>query len=71
MSKKNVNKTVRVTQIDKEYYNDKEDAYTMKRFFKEKTKDSKVIELKSEVIYDEIKDAFEEVDINGEEINTK
>jgi peptide alpha-N-acetyltransferase len=58
-----------VTEIEKEYYNDKEDAYTMKKFFKEKGKDAKVIELKNEINFEEIKDCFEEVDENGEEKN--
>jgi|LauGreDrversion4_2_1035121.scaffolds.fasta_scaffold3999367_1 hypothetical protein len=61
----------RVTEIEKEYYNDKEDAYTMKKFFKEKGKDVKVIELKSDINFEDIKECFEEVDANGEELEKK
>lgn len=42
----------------------------MKKFFKEADKEkekSKIIELTSEINFEDIKDAFEEVDINGEE----
>ncbi len=56
--------------IEKGYYADKEDAFKMKKYFKDldREKDKgKIIELSSFVNFDEIKDAFEEVDINGEE----
>ena len=43
----------------------------MTKFFNEKIKDDfknlKIIDLKDEVDYEEIKNCFEEVDINGEE----
>ncbi len=56
--------------VEKGYYADKEDAYKMKKFFKpgdiEKEK-SKIIELTSEVKWEDIADTYEEVDINGEE----
>ncbi len=57
--------------MEKEYYHDKEDAYDMKYFFNkedlEKEK-SKIIVLTDDIKYDDIKNHFEEVDINGEEI---
>jgi hypothetical protein len=60
--------------IEKGYYADKEDAYKMKKFFhesdKEKEKD-KIIQLTSDINWDEIKDCFEEVDHNGEEKQTE
>ena len=54
-----------VRGVEKEYYADKEDAYKMRKYFKKdkKPKDEVSIEIK-----DEIKDYFEEVDANGEEI---
>ena len=59
-----------VRGIEKEYYADKEDAYKMRKYFKKdkKPKDEVNIEIKDEIKYDEIKDYFEEVDANGEEI---
>jgi hypothetical protein len=48
----------------------KEDAYKMKKFFKPADKEkekSKIIELTSEVKWEDIADIYEEVDINGEE----
>ncbi len=59
-----------VRGIEKEYYADKEDAYKMRKYFKKdkKPKDEVTIEIKDEIKYDEIKDVFEEVDANGEEI---
>ena len=59
-----------VRGIEKEYYADKEDAYKMRKYFKKekKPKDEVTIEIKDEIKYDEIKDVFEEVDINGEEL---
>jgi hypothetical protein len=42
----------------------------MKKFFKPEDREkekAKIIELKFDVKFDEIKDAFEEVDLNGEE----
>jgi hypothetical protein len=56
--------------IDKGYYADKEDAYKMKKFFKQEDREkekSKIVELKFDVKFDDIKNAFEEVDMNGEE----
>ena len=41
----------------------------MKKFIKEKGKDVKIVELPSEINFECIRDCFEEVDINGEEIN--
>ena len=59
-----------VRGVEKEYYADKEDAYKMRKYFKKdkKPKDEVTIEIKDEIKYDEIKDVFEEVDANGEEI---
>ena len=59
-----------VRGVEKEYYADKEDAYKMRKYFKKdkKPKDEVSIEIKDEIKYDEIKDYFEEVDVNGEEI---
>ena len=59
-----------VRGVEKEYYADKEDAYKMRKYFKKdkKPKDEASIEIKDEIKYDEIKDYFEEVDVNGEEI---
>ena len=62
-----------VRGIEKEYYADKEDAYKMRKYFKKdkKPKDEVAIEIKDEIKFEEIKDVFEEVDINGEEIARK
>ena len=59
-----------VRGIEKEYYADKEDAYKMRKYFKKdkRPKDEVTIEIKDEIKYEDIKDVFEEVDINGEEI---
>ena len=59
-----------VRGVEKEYYADKEDAYKMRKYFKKdkKPKDEVTIEIKDEIKYDDIKDVFEEVDINGEEL---
>ena len=59
-----------VRGVEKEYYADKEDAYKMRKYFKKdkKPKDEVTIEIKDEIKYDDIKNVFEEVDINGEEI---
>ena len=59
-----------VRGIEKEYYSDKEDAYKMRKYFKKdkKPKDEVTIEIKDDIKYDDIKNVFEEVDINGEEI---
>ena len=59
-----------VRGVEKEYYADKEDAYKMRKYFKKdkKPKDEVTIEIKDEIKYEDIKDIFEEVDINGEEI---
>jgi hypothetical protein len=56
--------------IEKGYYADKEDAYKMKKFFKPADKEkekSKIIEISSDVKWEDIMDTYEEVDINGEE----
>ena len=62
-----------VRGIEKEYYADKEDAYKMRKYFKKdkKPKDEVTIEIKDEIKYEDIKDVFEEVDINGEEIQVE
>ena len=62
-----------VRGVEKEYYADKEDAYKMRKYFKKdkKPKDEVTIEIKDEIKYEDIKDVFEEVDINGEEIPQK
>jgi peptide alpha-N-acetyltransferase len=62
-----------VRGIEKEYYGDKEDAYKMRKYFKKdkKSKDEVAIEIKDEIKFEDIKDVFEEVDINGEEISPK
>ena len=62
-----------VRGIEKEYYGDKEDAYKMRKYFKKdkKQKDEVAIEIKDEIKFEDIKDVFEEVDINGEEISPK
>lgn len=56
--------------VEKAYYADKEDAYKMKKYFKQAEKEkekSKFLQLTNEVKWEEIEDAFEEVDTNGEE----
>ena len=62
-----------VKGIEKEYYADKEDAYKMRKYFKKdkKPKDEVAIEIKDEIKFEDIKDVFEEIDINGEEIGNK
>ena len=62
-----------VRGIEKEYYADKEDAYKMRKYFKKdkKPKDEVAIEIKDEIKFEDIKDVFEEIDINGEEIGNK
>ena len=62
-----------VRGIEKGYYADREDAYKMRKYFKKdkRPKDEVIIELKDVIKYDDIKDVFEEVDINGEEIGNK
>ena len=59
-----------VRGIEQGYYADSEDAYKMRKYFKKdkKPKDEVTIEIKDEIKYEEIKDVFEEVDANGEEI---
>ena len=59
-----------VRGLEKEYYADKEDAYKMRKYFKKdkKPKDEVTIEINDEIKYENIKDVFEEVDINGEEL---
>ena len=59
-----------VNGIEKEYYNDKEDAYKMRKYFKKEKKDKNeiTIEIKDEIKYDEIKDYFEKVDEEGKKI---
>ena len=53
--------------IEKNYYNDAEDAYKMRKYFKQEKKDKNeiTIEIKDEIKYEDIKDIFEEVDENG------
>ena len=53
--------------IEKTYYNDAEDAYKMRKYFKQEKKDKNeiTIEIKDEIKYEDIKDIFEEVDENG------
>ena len=53
--------------IEKNYYNDAEDAYKMRKYFKQEKKDKNeiTIEIKDEIRYEDIKDIFEEVDENG------
>ena len=62
-----------VRAVEKEYYADKEDAYKMRKYFKKdkKPKDELTMDIIDEIKYDDIKDVFEEVDINGEEIGNK
>ena len=45
----------------------------MRKYFKKdkKPKDEVAIEIKDEIKFEDIKDVFEEVDINGEEISPK
>ena len=59
-----------VRGIEKEYYLDKEDAYKMRKYFKKDKKDKNEvsIEIKDEIKYEDIKDAFEKVDENGNAI---
>lgn len=60
--------------IEKGYYADKEDAYKMKKFFKEAEREKekhKIIQLTSDVKWEDIEDTFEEVDQNGEEVDVK
>ena len=53
--------------IEQNYYNDTEDAYKMRKYFKQEKKDKNeiTIEIKDEIKYEDIKDIFEEVDENG------
>ena len=62
-----------VKGIEKGYYADREDAYKMRKYFKKEKKDKKEvgIEIKDEIKYEDIKDVFEEVDINGKELSDK
>jgi len=56
--------------VEKGYYADKEDAYKMKKFFREPEREkemSKIIQISSDVKWEDIKDTYEEVDANGEE----
>jgi hypothetical protein len=61
--------------VEKGYYADKEDAYKMKKFFKDSDREkekAKIIQLSSDVKWEDIADTYEEVDVNGEEkINEK
>ena len=58
------------SDIEKEYYHDKEDAYKMRKYFKSDKKDPKKIDIKisDEINYEEIKFVFEEVDAEGQQI---
>ena len=61
-----------VVGIEKEYYADREDAYKMRKYFKkDKKKGDKIIEITDDLTFDDIKDVFEDVDENGEEISAK
>ena len=61
-----------VVGIEKEYYADREDAYKMRKYFKKEKKGSdKIIEITDDLKFEDIKDFFEEVDENGEEISSK
>ena len=59
-----------VRAVEKEYYADKEDAYKMRKYFKKdkKPKEEVTLDIIDEIKYDDIKNTFEEVDINGEEL---
>jgi peptide alpha-N-acetyltransferase len=58
-----------VRGIEKEYYGDKEDAYKMRKYFKKDKKGKdKILEISDDIKFDDIKDIFESVDENGEEI---
>ena len=61
-----------VKLVEKGYYADGEDAYKMRKYFKKdkKPKNEVMIEIKDDIKYEDIKDVFEEVDINGEELAT-
>ena len=50
---------------------DGEDAYIMKKFNDKSLKEGKEMELTVNVNYDKIKDYFEKVDENGDEIEEK
>ncbi len=68
MYKDNLN--FEILGIEKGYYADKEDAYKMKKFFKNSERDkekSKIIEITNDVKWEDICDTYEEVDMNGEE----
>ena len=61
-----------VLGIEKAYYADKEDAFKMKKYFKESDKEKdkdKFIEISNDIKWEDIKDTFEEIDVNGEEKN--
>jgi vacuolar-type H+-ATPase subunit F/Vma7 len=61
-----------VLGIEKGYYADREDAYKMKKFFKDSEKEKekdKIIQLTDDLKWEDIKDTFEEVDEKGEEKN--
>jgi len=60
-----------VVGIEKEYYADREDAYKMRKYFKKEKKGDKIIEISDDLKFEDIKDVFEEVDENGEEISSK
>ena len=68
MYKDNLN--FEILGVEKGYYADKEDAYKMKKFFKESDREkekAKIIQLTSDVKWEDIADTYEDVDINGEE----
>ena len=61
-----------VVGIEKEYYADREDAYKMRKYFKkDKKKGDKIIEITDDLKFEDVKDVFEDVDENGEEISPK
>lgn len=58
-----------VKEIEKEYYNDKEDAYRMTKFFKNSAKeDVKILEIVDDIHFSDITN-FELINEHGEEIS--
>ena len=65
-----INLGFEILGIEKGYYADKEDAYKMKKYFKDVEKEKeqkKFITITNEVKWEDIKDTYEDVDVNGEE----
>lgn len=70
MSNINFDIFYRVVDIERGYYADKEDAYDMRKYFKEserKESNKKPIDINCDLKFEEIKDCLEDVDANGEE----